>query len=474
MDNNGAPRGERHYVIYNPPVVNEDLGIRASSVKEAAKIGSIILRNKIPAIIFARSRLRVEIVSTYLRELCGNIPVTGYRGGYLPNERRAIERGLREGSITGVVSTNALELGIDIGMLDAVISVGYPGSISSMHQQFGRAGRRGEPSLSVMVATSSPLDQYICNNTDFFVKSNPESAVINPDNLLVLMDHLKCAAFELPFHEDERFSTHLGTTREMLEYLESEGVLKKSDGKFHWMSDIYPANGISLRTASQENFVIVDTKDKNRVIGEVDYYSAPTDIHDDAIYIHQGRQHYIDKLDWERRTAYCHEVESDYYTDAESKTDLNVLEKFQDRPLKFASLCAGRGERAQHGGDVQEDQVQHPREPGLGKDTPAGDRDAHRRGVAGLRRGGPGARLRQAHDRPPPLLDVLHPPQHLSHLHALRQPGRAGASREPLHLQRKARRLHLRRDARRRGNIAQGLRHPGTYHRGSVQVRFTL
>ncbi|MBP7583757.1 MAG: DEAD/DEAH box helicase [Spirochaetes bacterium] len=341
VDDNGAPRGERHYAIYNPPVVNEELGIRASAVKEAAKIGATIIRNKIPTIIFARSRLRVEIISTYLRERCGKIPVRGYRGGYLPNERREIERGLRESKITGVVSTNALELGIDIGMLDSVISVGYPGSISSMHQQFGRAGRRGEPSLSVMVATSSPLDQYICNNTDFFVKSNPESATINPDNLLVLMDHLKCAAFELPFHEDERFSAHLGTTKEMLEYLEGEGILKKSEGKFHWMSDIYPANEISLRTASQENFVIVDTKDKNRVIGEVDYYSAPTDIHDDAIYIHQGRQHYIDKLDWERRTAYCHEVESDYYTDAETKTDLNVLERFEGRPMRMAALSMG-------------------------------------------------------------------------------------------------------------------------------------
>lgn len=341
IDKNGAPRGEKHYVIYNPPVVNEDLGIRASAVKEAAKIGAMIVRNHIPAIIFARSRLRVEIISTYLRERSGSIPVVGYRGGYLPNERRAIEKGLREGKITGVVSTNALELGIDIGMLDAAISVGYPGSIASMQQQFGRAGRRGEPSLAVMVATSSPLDQYICNNTDFFVKANPESATTNPDNLLILMDHLKCAAFELPFEEDERFAPHLTTTREMLEYLESEGVLKKSDGKFHWMSEIYPANEISLRTASQENFVIVDTKEKNRVIGEVDYYAAPTDIHDDAIYIHQGRQYYIDKLDWERRMAYCHEVESDYYTDAEAKTNVNVLEQFETREMKGAALSRG-------------------------------------------------------------------------------------------------------------------------------------
>ncbi len=342
IDNNGAPRGERHYIIYNPPVVNEELGIRASSVKEAARVGAMILLNKIPLIIFARSRLRVEIISTYLREQCRGIPVAGYRGGYLPNERRAIEQGLRGGTITGVVSTNALELGIDIGMLDAAITVGYPGSISSLHQQFGRAGRRGKPSLSIMIATSSPLDQYIAADPSFVLSSNPESATINPDNLLILMEHLKCAAFEIPFDAGERFASHLGTTAEMLEFLEEKGLLKKAEGKYHWMSDIYPANEISLRTATHENFVIVDKKDDARVIGEVDYYAAPTLIHDDAIYIHQGTQYYIDHLDWERRRALCHEVESDYYTDAETKTDLHVLEKFDERPLGPA--IASRGE----------------------------------------------------------------------------------------------------------------------------------
>ncbi len=341
VDTNGAPRGEKHYIIYNPPVVNEELGIRASAVKEAAKIGAVTLNNKIPTIVFARSRLRVEIISTYLRQQCPKIPVSAYRGGYLPNERRAIERGLREGNITGVVSTNALELGIDIGMLDAVITVGYPGSISSLHQQFGRGGRRGGASLSIMVATSSPLDQYICNNTGFIVSSNPESATINPDNLLILMEHLKCAAFELPFSADERFSSHLSTTTEMMEYLAEQGIVKKSGDKFHWMSEIYPANDVSLRTAAQENFVIVDNEDRAKVIGEVDYFSAPTLIHDDAIYLHQGRQYYIDKLDWESRMAFCHEVESEYYTDAEEKTDLHVLERFDGREMNIASLSRG-------------------------------------------------------------------------------------------------------------------------------------
>jgi len=363
VNNNGAPRGERHYVIYNPPVVNEQLGIRASAVKEAAKVGSFVLLNKIPTIVFARSRMRVEIVSTYLRHKCPGVSIVGYRGGYLPTERRRIEQGLRAGSITGVVSTNALELGLDIGMLDVAITVGYPGSISSLHQQFGRAGRRGNKSLAIMVATSSPLDQYIANNPDYIVKSNPESATINPDNLLILMDHLKCAAFELPFHADERFSAHLGSTRDMLDYLAERGVLKRAEDTYHWMSDIYPANEISLRTAAQENFLIInDKQDKTlrampdpagvsrrdpaarrnpKVIGEVDYYSAATLIHEDAIYIHQGRQFFIDTLDWEGRMAFCHEVESDYYTDAETKTDIHVLEKFEERSLPIAVFSRG-------------------------------------------------------------------------------------------------------------------------------------
>jgi len=221
------------------------------------------------------------------------------------------------------------------------VSVGYPGSISSLHQQMGRAGRRGKPSLAILIATSTPLDQYLATNTEFLLRASHESATINPDNLLILMDHIKCAAFEMPFAEGERFARHLTTTREMLEYLDGEGVIKRSEGKFHWMSDIYPANEISLRSAARENFVIVDNEDRSRVIGEVDYYSAPELIHDDAIYLHQGRQYYVDRLDWERRMAFVHEVESDYFTDAETKTDVHVLESFETKRLPSAVLSRG-------------------------------------------------------------------------------------------------------------------------------------
>ncbi len=341
IDKNGAPSGEKHIVIYNPPVVNEQLGIRSSSVKEAAKLGSLILKNKIPAIIFARSRMRVEIITTYLNEQCHGLNIKGYRGGYLPNERRAIEKGLRDRTIDGVVSTNALELGIDIGMLDAVITTGYPGSFSSMMQQFGRAGRRNDSSLAIMVATSSPLDQYIASNPQFIQDANPETASVNPDNLLILMDHIKCAAFELPFGENEKFAEHLSTTSEMLAYLEEMNILKKTSGKYHWMSDIYPANDISLRSAAQENFVIVDKTKKSKVIGEVDYYAAPELIHNDAVYIHQGQQYYIDNLDWDRRMAYAHEIDSEYYTDSQTKTDIHVIEAFETLNKTFFEISRG-------------------------------------------------------------------------------------------------------------------------------------
>ncbi|MBN1501745.1 MAG: DEAD/DEAH box helicase [Spirochaetes bacterium] len=341
IDKNGAPSGEKHIVIYNPPVVNEQLGIRSSSVKEVAKLGSLILKNKIPAIVFARSRMRVEIITTYLNEQCPGLNIKGYRGGYLPNERRAIEKGLRDRSIDGVVSTNALELGIDIGMLDAVITTGYPGSFSSMMQQFGRAGRRNDKSLAIMVATSSPLDQYIASNPHFLEASNPETASVNADNLLILMDHIKCAAFELPFGDDEKFAEHLSTTAEMLTYLEEMNVLKKTSGKYHWMSDIYPANSVSLRSAAQENFVIIDKTHTSRVIGEVDYYAAPELIHDDAVYIHQGQQYYIDKLDWDRRMAYAHEIDSEYYTDSQTKTDIHVIESFETINRNFFEISRG-------------------------------------------------------------------------------------------------------------------------------------
>ncbi len=331
VDNNGAPRGEKHFILYNPPVVNRELGIRRSSVREAQRIARYFLAGEVQTIIFARSRLRVEVLLSYLKETMRQLhkpeeTVRGYRGGYLPSERREIERGLRSGQILGVVSTNALELGIDIGQLDACIMAGYPGTIASTWQQAGRAGRRRDASVAILVASSAPLDQYIVNHPEYFFGQPPEAGIIDPNNLLVLMSHVKCAAFELPFEDGEQFGVE--TTGKILEYLEQNQVLHRSEGKYHWASDIYPAEEVSLRSASTGNFVIIDTttKGRERVIGEVDQFSAPMLVHEGAIYMHESRQYHVDTLDWERRKAYVHEVAVDHYTDAEEKTYIKVLE----------------------------------------------------------------------------------------------------------------------------------------------------
>ncbi|MGH7601445.1 MAG: DEAD/DEAH box helicase, partial [bacterium] len=294
IDNNGAPRGEKHFILYNPPVVNRELGIRKSSVKEARNIAGKFLLNNIQTIVFCRSRLRVEILVTYLKEtMAANkksaARIRGYRGGYLPTERRAIEHGLRTGETLGVVSTNALELGIDIGQLTACVMVGYPGSMASAWQQAGRAGRRSDSAVAIMVASSAPVDQYVINHPDYFFGKPPEAGVVDPNNLVILMSHLKCAAFELPFSDNEKFGhgkTRVEATNEILEYLEENNVLHHAEGHWHWMTDAYPAEAVGLRTAAPENVVIIDMTNDERVIGEVNLLDAPTMLHDDAIYIH--------------------------------------------------------------------------------------------------------------------------------------------------------------------------------------------
>jgi len=330
VNNNGAPRGEKHFLFYNPPVINQEIGLRRSIVSETRSIVERILPTGAQIIVFARSRLRVELLLTYIREAAekhhiSSSKIRGYRGGYLPTERRAIEKGLKNGRIQVVVSTNALELGIDIGRLDVCIMAGYPGSIASAWQQAGRAGRRQSTSLTVLVASSSPLDQYIIKHPDYFFGKNPETVQIDRENLSILMSHLKCAAFELPFEEDESFTPHI--TGQLLDFLVEEHILHKSDHKYFWMSEIYPAEEISLRNAAPENVVIIDTSGAgSRVIGEIDLFSAPEMVHKEAVYMHGSVQYYVDELDWDERKAYVHQVNVDHYTDAITKTDLKILE----------------------------------------------------------------------------------------------------------------------------------------------------
>jgi DEAD/DEAH box helicase domain-containing protein len=331
IDNNGAPTGRKHFLFYNPPVVNIPLNVRRSATLETRRLAGEFLKNKIQTIVFARSRVRVEILLTYLQELVkhklGPKAIRGYRGGYLPTERREIEKGLRSGDIYGVVSTNALELGVDIGQLQVCIMNGYPGTIASAWQQAGRAGRRHGESVVIMVASSSPLDQYVIQNPDYFFNRSPETARINPDNLIILIDHIKCASYELPFKKGDTFGA--AEIEEILEYLTEERILHQNGDKWFWMNDAFPAHNISLRSASQENVVIIDQSDvaNVRVIGEMDTFSAMTLLHEEAIYLHQGIQFQVEKLDWEEKKAFVREVDVDYFTDANLAVQLSVLEE---------------------------------------------------------------------------------------------------------------------------------------------------
>ncbi len=345
ISNNGAPSGKKHFIFYNPPIINKQLNIRRSAVLEARNLAMEFLKNRIQTIIFARSRVRVEILLTYLQELVskelGPKSIRGYRGGYLPKQRREIEKGLREGSIYGVVSTNALELGVDIGQLQVCIMTGYPGSIASAWQQAGRAGRRHGEAVIILVGSSNALDQYIIQNPDYFFNRNPETARINPDNLVILVDHIKCAAYELPFSAGERFGSL--DIEDILEFLTEERVLHRNGEKWYWMNDAFPAHNISLRSASQENVVIIDQSDSpnNKVIGEMDRFSAMTLLHDEAIYLHQGVQYQVEYLDWEEKKAYVREVNVDYYTDANLAVSLSVLEIDKEKELYSSHIGFG-------------------------------------------------------------------------------------------------------------------------------------
>ena len=339
VTNNGAPTGERHFVFYNPPVVNRQLGIRRGVVNEVKRIGENLLRNEIPTIIFAKSRLQVEVITRHFKECVRNAygftnRVRGYRGGYLPSERRDIEHGLREGQVDMVVSTNALELGIDIGSLTACILCGYPGTIASTWQQAGRAGRRKDTALTIMVASSAPLDQYIIQNPDYFFEASPENALVQPNNLYVLLSHIKCSAYELPFEENEQFGD-VADTAQFLEYLAENNILRHLDGKFYWMEEELPSGEISLRSAKTENFVIIDITNPahHRVIGEMDRYTVPMLLHENAIYMHDARMYQVEQLDMDTCKAYIKAVDTDYYTDADLNVSLHILDDLEEKTL---------------------------------------------------------------------------------------------------------------------------------------------
>jgi DEAD/DEAH box helicase domain-containing protein len=336
VDSNGAPAAPRRLVFYNPPVLNPELGLRRSSLLEAQRIAVRFVSAKAQTIVFGKSRLQVEILLTYLKQamsdrLGRHDHIRGYRGGYLPRQRREIERGLRSGEVLGVVATNALELGIDVGQMQAAVLCGYPGSIASTWQQLGRAGRRDEPSVGVLVLSSNPVDQFLARHPEYFLGRSPEHGLVDPDNLLVRLGHLQASLFEVPFADAEGFGP--ADTTALLALLEEQGQAHHSQQRWFWSSEAFPAAEVSLRTVLAENVVIVDssatpTGHGARVIGEMDQFAAQTLLHDQAIYLHEGQQYHVEKLDWAEKKAYVRPVNVDYYTDADRAATVDVLDAF--------------------------------------------------------------------------------------------------------------------------------------------------
>ena len=348
VDDNGAPSGMKHVIFYNPPLLDPALGLRRSSLLEAQKLGERFLEAGAQTILFARSRLRTELLLTYLREgyaRTGGDPeaLRGYRGGYLPAERREIEAGLRSGQVRAVVATNALELGIDIGSLQAAILTGFPGAIASAWQQAGRAGRRQETSVAILVASAGALDQYIIQHPEYFFERTPEHALINPDNLVILTDHVRCAAFELPFRAGETFGT-VAFTAELLQLLAAEGDVQQSGDRWYWMASAYPGEGVSLRTAAPSPIVIMTSPSDAPTIsiGALEREAAPALLHTGAIYLHEGQTYLVENLDWEAGHAHVRAVEVDYYTQASGSTQVEVLSAH--RQEQVGDLIQGHGD----------------------------------------------------------------------------------------------------------------------------------
>jgi DEAD/DEAH box helicase domain-containing protein len=360
IDNDGSSRGERHFIIYNPPVTDSALGLRKSSLLESVRLGTHLLSHDIQSVVFARTRRTVEMLLTYLHGQAGEVrskkedashfspftssAIRGYRSGYLPHQRREIEQGLRDGSVKIVVATNALELGIDIGGLGAAILVGYPGTIASARQQAGRAGRGDDPAVSVLVASPNPLDQFLAHHPEYFFERSPEMALVNPNHLLILLEHLRCAMFELPFQKGEGFgSISDELLDEYLEFLVGNQEAHYSNEKYYWMQDQYPAANISLRSASPQRVVLQATADDGRptVIGTVDGESALWMIHPGAIYMHEAQQYFVQELDIESHIAHLVPVGLDYYTETQQRSEIQILSLNEQAAIKGCEKSFG-------------------------------------------------------------------------------------------------------------------------------------
>jgi DEAD/DEAH box helicase domain-containing protein len=344
VDDSGAPLAERELFVVNPPVVNAELGIRQSALKTAVSLTCDLIRAHVPTIVFGPSRNSIEVMLKYLRERAGDVAgpeaIMGYRGGYLPEHRRSVERGLREGAILCVVATNALELGIDIGDLDAVVLAGYPGSSAATWQRFGRAGRRGKKSAAVLVCSSNAIDQYLAQNVGYLLRSGAEEARIDPNNVEIIIQHLKCATFEAPFDlsssspRQAQPETVTGesygaldpqSTRDALQYLEGHSLVHCDHGKFFWTGAPFPASHVSLRNIGWDNFVIIDVG-SDQTIGELDWRASHTMLHEQAIYQQDAEQYQVERLDYDNHKAYVRKVEPDYFTTALTYRIVSLIE----------------------------------------------------------------------------------------------------------------------------------------------------
>jgi len=329
IEKDGAPAGERYLILYNPPVIDPALGLRANAFGESLRLAGDLLHERLQTILFIRSRQGVELALRQLRELNPDYAqsIEGYRSGYLPQERRMIESSLREGNTILVAATNALELGIDIGSLSAAVLVGFPGTIASMRQQIGRAGRKNAGALAVMVASPAPLDQFLMQHPEFILDRSPEMGLIDPNNLLILLQHIRCAAFELPFVAHESFgklSAEMLTG--LLDVLVGSQEVHETNGNYYWMADQYPASHVSLRSSSPKciNLRTIESQGGVR-IGEIDWASASWFVHPGAIYLHGGQSYLVEKLDFSDATAWMKPVQSDYYTEPVTKTQVEKM-----------------------------------------------------------------------------------------------------------------------------------------------------
>jgi DEAD/DEAH box helicase domain-containing protein len=332
----GSPRGPRWFVTWNPPHLDRARVERRSGNVEAMEILVRLVRDGVSTIVFCKARVVAELIYKYahdeLRRVDGALvgKLTPYRSGYLPSERRAIEKRLFDGELLGVVSTNALELGIDIGSLDASVVVGFPGTFASVWQQSGRAGRGHQGSLTVFVAYDDPIDQYLARHPDYFLGQAPEAAAIDPSNPYILAGHVACAAFELPLgpEDEELFGPLAAGVRAALE---ADNQLAAVGGLHYFSSTDFPAQKVNLRTISDDTYSIVDASDGDRVIGMVDAISAPELVYPEAIYLHEGETWFVKKLDMEQKVAYVEPVSVDYYTQPVLDTSLRVTERREER-----------------------------------------------------------------------------------------------------------------------------------------------